>query len=773
MEEKFTGLSEEAVHERIEKGLVNVTDEGHTKTIKEIVLGNIITYFNILNIFLSISVLTVGLVTGNFFNSLKNSMFLGVVFCNTIISIYQEISAKKTIDKMNLLVSKKVKVIRSHQEVEIDVKEIVKDDLIILDIGNQIAVDGILVDGEIEANESLLTGESNNILKHVDDKLLSGSFVVSGRAIMKAQNVGKDNYINSLSKEAKEMKTTKSVIFTSFEKLVRILSYIIIPLGIMLFINQRYIVEGTIYESVVNTVAALIGMIPEGLVLLTSSVMAVSVMRLSKYTVLVQHLYSIESLARVNVICLDKTGTLTTGNMKLNDYVALSMDKEDFGKIISRILNVLPDNSSTFKAIRTEFSEIETKAEGIIPFSSERKFSACRFNNTSYYIGAPEYVLKGQNLDFLSDKQELYRVIVVAKNKEELTKKPTNLEAIGYILIEDEIRKEAKDTLAYFKDQGVAVKIISGDSYKTVLTIAKRIGLANDIKGIDTRDITEKDINSIIDYDVFGRVTPQNKKLLVKALKAKGYYVAMTGDGVNDVLALKEANCSIGLGNGSEAAKSVSELILLDSNFASLPKVVAEGRRTINNIERSASLLLVKTIYTILLIFTCIFAKSKYFFVPIQLSLITVCTIGIPSFILALEPNEKLVEGKKFLLKIILKSLPGGISVFLNILIILLCKSAFKLDDSITNTLCVFLTGLTGFIHLYNMCRPFNKWRVLLFTGLVLIFGYAIIFQNQFFNISSFNLQIFVIFLLLSFFTKDMYFTLKKMIDYILKKTKK
>ena len=589
---------------------------------------------------------------------------------------------------------------------------------------------------------------------------------------MKVTKVGDDSYINSLSKEAHVEKRNKSVIFDSFEKLVRILSYIIIPLGIALFLNQYYIVGSSFYDATVGTVAALIGMIPEGLVLLTSSVMAVSVLRLSKYNVLVQQLYAIESLARVNVICLDKTGTITTGNMKLKDYIPKNIEKKEFEKIIIKMLNILEDNSSTFKAIREYFNEkISVSSDGVIPFSSERKFSACRFEGYSYYIGAPEYVFKGQKLSELEESQELYRTLVIGRNKDDLSKNPKDLELIGCLLIEDEVRKEAKDMLEFFKEQGVSVKIISGDNYKTVTTIANKVGLEN-VKGIDTSNMSKKEIMEVCDYDIFGRVTPQNKKALVEALQEKGYFVAMTGDGVNDVLALKEADCSIGLGNGSDASKSVSKLVLLDSNFSTLPHIVAEGRRTINNIERSSSLLLVKTIYTILLIFTCIFFKSDYFFIPIQLTLISSCTIGIPSFLLALEPNENLVEGKGFLYKIIMKSLPGSLTVFTNIVIILLCKIAFNLDETVTNTLCVFLTGTTGFIHLYNVCKPFNTRRIILMIALILIFTYAIFFQQEFFNIRSFNLQISIIFFLLFIFSTQLYYNLKRLIDYILKKFK-
>lgn len=765
---EYHGLSNEDVQKRIDDLKVNKLHHKKTKSFMEIIVSNVFTYFNLLNIFLGSCILITGFLTGNFFNSLKNCLFLGVVCANTVISIYQEINAKRILDKMNLLVNQKVSVIRDGKIKDINIEDIVIDDIINLYIGNQIVVDGFILSGEIEVNESLLTGESDSILKTKCDKLLSGSFVVSGKCYMKVSKVGDNSYLNSFSKEAHIVKRNKSIIFNSFEKLIKVLSLIILPLGILLFLNQYYLIpDNSFYNAVVGTIAALIGMIPEGLVLLTSSVMAISVIRLSQYNVLVQELYSIEGLARVNAICLDKTGTITTGKMKLKDYIPYKITKDELKEIIIKILNILDDNSMTFKAIREYFNEVVAiNNEGIIPFSSERKFSACRFDNYSYYIGAGEYLLGNDSIKEIQKEQDLYRVIVIARNKDKLSKNPKNLELVGYLLIEDEIRKDAKKTLDYFKEQGVKVKIISGDNYKTVLTIANKIGLKN-IRGIDTTNMKKDDMKKVCDYDIFGRVTPQNKKMLIEALKEEGYYVAMTGDGVNDVLALNSADCSIAIGTGSDAAKSVANLVLLDSNFDSLPKIVLEGRRTINNIERSSSLLLVKTIYTILLIFTCLFFQADYFFIPIQLTLINACTIGIPSFILALEPNKNLVDGEGFLSKIMLQSLPGSLTVFINIIIILLIGIIFNLSDIVINTLCVLQTASTGFIHLFNVCRPFNKRRIMLFLSLIILFIYAIIFQNEFFNISELNIKILIILSLLLVFSVQLYFCLKKLIGYL------
>ncbi len=768
---KFEGLSHQEVEERINKGEINTINVGKTKSIREIFLSNIFTYFNILNICLAGAIIVSGIIFGRFWYSIKNCLFLGVIVCNTAISIYQEITSKKTIDKLSLISSIKPKVIRDGNVKEVLPEEIVMDDIIEYSLGSQVVVDSIIMDGNVEVNESAITGESKTISKKSGDNLLSGSFIVSGNCYGKVIHVGKDNYINTISSEAKKIEKNKSVIFNSFEKLVRILSFVLIPLGVLLFLNQYLRVGTSLSDSIINTVAALIGMIPEGLVLLTSSVMAVSVVKLSKDKVLVQQLYCIETLARVNVICLDKTGTITTGNMKLNSIVPENIAKDEFEKVIIDILNVLPDNSGTIMAVREKYTvKKDVLNEGIINFSSERKFSACKINGISYYIGAPEYVLRN-NLELINndikDKQNEFRVLVIAKKIGELEESPRDLEIVGYLLVEDEIRKEAKDTLNFFKEQGVNVKIISGDNYKTVMQIAGKVGLKN-LKGIDATNINESDLDKIVlETDIFGRVTPGMKKKIVEALKRNGKTVAMTGDGVNDVLALREADCSVAMASGSDAAKSVSQLVLLDSNFASMPKIVAEGRRNINNIERSSSLLLVKTIYTILLILTSIFFRSPYFFIPIQLTLITSCTIGIPSFILALEPNHNLVDGKNFLLKIIRKSLPGGITVFLNIIIILLFQRYFEISEPTINALAVLITGITGFIHLYHVSRPFNYLRGTMFFLLLIIFSYGALFQREFFVLATFNEQIGLILFLLVIFSMFSYNTVLKVVNYL------
>ena len=768
-----TGLTLSEVEDRIKNNLVNYDNQPKTKTIKEIITSNLFTYFNFLNIFLGLAILLSGFFSGRILYSLKNCLFMGVIICNTIISIIQEIISKKIIDKLSVVSSSKATVIRDNSLVTLEMNEIVLNDLVVLKNGNQVLCDSIIRDGGVEVNESFISGEAKTIVKKVGDTLLSGSFVVSGSCKAEVIHVGDENYINVISKDAKYIKENNSVILNSFEKIVKILGFIIIPLGIALFLNQYMVIGSSISDSIINTVAALIGMIPEGLVLLTSSVMAVSIMRLSKYKVLVQQLYCIETLSRVNVICLDKTGTITTGKMTLHDIIPNKISKEEFINIIEKIVNTSSDDSETFKAIKDKYkTDKKYIIEDKIDFSSSRKFSALKLkNDASYYIGAYEYILKGKELDqVIIDYQENYRILTVCRNYEKLTDKPVNLEILGYILIEDEIRSEARDTLKFFKDQGVIVKIISGDNPKTVLNIVKRAGLDGNLKTYDASNLDNLDniLEIVKETDIFGRVTPTGKKKIITALKKLGYITAMTGDGVNDCLALKEADCSIAVASGSDAARSVSQIVLLDNNFSSMPKIVAEGRRTINNIERSASLLLVKTIYTILIILTCLFTRNEYFFIPIQLTLITTTTIGIPSFILALEPNTNIVSGN-FILKIFKNSIPAGITVFLDIVIIILFKNAFLLPDTLVNALAVLLTGTTGFIHLYRISKPFNFLRRVLFIVLISGFIYGAMFQNNFFNLVGMNLQIALIFFLLVVFSINIYDLMHKGIFYFTK----
>ncbi len=748
-----TGLTNEEVKRRFEEGLNNYEDVPKTKSIKQIIASNFFTYFNFLNISLGIAVFSAGLISGQLFQGIKNCLFMGVIIINSIISIVEEVISKKMIDRLSLLSENKITILREGKEEFHSIDTIVLDDIMILKSGNQVVCDSIILEGTVEVNESFITGESDPVTKKEGDMLRSGSFIVSGLTKAKIEHIGSDNYIATISSGAKYMKKANSVIMDSFESLLKIISFFIIPIGIIMYFSQLNATNFNVTESIFATVAALIGMIPEGLVLLTSSVMAVSVIRLGRSKVLVQQLHSIETLARVDVICLDKTGTLTEGKMALKKIIPSSKTKEsEIKEILNAITTNTIDENATMNALKEMFSKSnDWKLIDKIPFSSSRKYSAFEFQKMgTFYLGAPEILFPKDSKikKEIKQYQEEYRVLVLAKSKDKLKKKWEDLELLGFLLIEDIIRKEAKDTLEYFQNQGVIVKIISGDNVETVLNISKKCGL-NNITGIDVSKLNDEELYDIVcDYDVYGRVAPHQKKLIVEYLQEMGHTVAMTGDGVNDCLALKASDCGIALASGSEAARNVSQLVLLDSNFDSLPKVVAEGRRTINNIERSSSLLLVKTIYTILLIAFSIGISTKYFFVPIQLTLITGFTIGIPSFILALEPNHDLVTGN-FLLKIVSKALPVSLTVVLNIILITAFKETFHLSYGLSSTLSVFLTATTGFIFLYRICKPFNFLRTALFIFLLFGFSYCAVFQYEFFNIQEITEETILIFIVL------------------------
>ena len=768
------GLSREQVEERIVSGLVNYNDQVSTKSIKEIIKSNFFTYFNFINVILGCAIIGAGIYGGEIVNSIKNCLFMGVVICNSIISIIQEIISKKTIDKLSVLAEAKVIGIRDSKEISLGIEEIVLDDILKFKMGNQVVVDSVIVEGNVEVNESFLTGEVEPIPKREGDTILSGSFIVSGSCYARVENIGADNYISKISSEAKYVKKVNSVIMNSFEGMIKVLSIVIVPVGILLFMNQWHVTDHDVTTSVFNTVGALIGMIPEGLLLLTSSVMAVSVVRLSKYKVLVQQLYCIETLARVDVICLDKTGTITEGAMELSKVVPLEgIDLDKLHEVMSNVSYAFNNVNATMEAMQGYYKRkgIWTVTE-VLEFSSSRKFSAVTFDERgTYYVGAPEFVLKGDFDKYkdIVDKYSDYRVLVVAYSKEKISEWPSNLKVLGFILIQDKIRKEAPDTLKYFKEQGVRVKIISGDNFKTVCSIANRAGLKN-AKGMDATLLNEDNIDEMVEkYDVFGRVTPSQKKMIIESLQRKGHTVAMTGDGVNDVLALKKADCSIAMASGSDAAKNVSQLVLLDSNFASMPEVVAEGRRTINNVERSASLLLIKTIFTCILVVICIFMESEYFYMPIHLTLITACTISIPSFVLAMEPNHNRVKGN-FMLKVVGKSVPAALTVVFNVVMIVLFREQFSLDHDLTSTLIVIMTGTTGFIYLSRLCRPFNWFRGILYGVLICLFTYVVMFQSAFFDLSQVSFNTIILYIVFAICSIWIFDKLNRLVDMVLKR---
>ena len=762
------GLTSSEVNDRISKNLVNYVDEPKTKTVKEIVKSNVFTYFNFLNVFLGTLVIISGIVSGRILYALKNCLFVGVIFTNTIISIAEEILAKKTIDKLNVIADTKIKTLRDDNIVEISREELVLDDVCIYGIGNQVVTDSVILEGTVEVNESFMTGEAKVLTKKVGDELISGSFIVSGNVYVKVKHIGKDNYISKISSETKYVKKTNSVIYNSFEKMLKILSFLLVPVGIIFFLNQLGITNHNIPSSIMSTVSALIGMIPEGLVLLTSSAMAVSVLRLRKYNVLVQDLYSIENLARVDVICLDKTGTITEGTMEVKNIIPYKNNNiEDIKTILSNYVSALDDPSPTFKSIESYLDKMNNyTVVDTLAFSSIRKYSGVKFNEGTYFLGSPENLSK-ENFD-IDKYQNDYRVLLLARGSE--LNNIDNVVPLGFVLIQDKIKENANVTLDYFREQGVDIKIISGDNPITVSKIAERAGIQN-IKSIDMSKVDDEEIPEIIkNHNVLGRVKPDQKKKIIQALKSDNHFVAMTGDGVNDCLALKEADCSIAMANGSEAAKNVSQFVLLDSKIDNLPLILKEGRRSINNIERSSSLLLSKTIFTIILILACIFLSTEYFFIPIHLTLITMFTIGIPSFVLALEPNIDLVKGN-FLLKVFLKSIPSALTVVFNVIIIKLFEMNFNLSPDLCSTLTVFLTATTGFIFLNNICKPYNYLRGALMIFLTLAFSYCAIFQYNFFNIGLVRKDTILVFVVLFICSMYIFDKLKLLTTNILKKT--
>jgi cation-transporting ATPase E len=716
------GLPNEIVEHRKFQGLVNDNPVGSTKTIPAIIFSNIFTFFNLLNFAIA------GWLIATFgIDAWKYVFFIAIVTANLVISIVQEIRSKKVIDKLSILSSPSATVLRDSDVFEVPVNEVVLDDILCLSNGNQIASDSILVDGGIEVNESLLTGESDAISKKPGDVLYSGSFVVSGNCKARVERIGKDNYIEKLTNQAKKYRKPKSDLLKTLTMIIRVVAIIIIPLGTMVFFSQWNGVDWggsyTYAEAVRTTAGAVIGMIPSGLFLLTSVALAVGVIRLAQNNTLVQELYCIEMLARVDVLCLDKTGTITDGSMAVKSVIEYPNDSGVTVKnAYSAMQNALNDNNVTSRALEEKFGRAKRiKHCEIIPFSSARKYSAVEFERYgTFVLGAPEFVLTKNYGLVAADVNKAanggYRVICLAHSSGSIVDGHIegNILPVALILIEDTIRPDAVETIAYFKQSGVDVKVISGDNPLTVSKISERAGIENADQYISLDGLSDKEVIRAADkYTVFGRVSPAQKKLLVMTLKGLGKTVAMTGDGVNDILALKEADCSIALASGSEAARNVSHLVLLDSNFGSMPKVVAEGRRVINNVQRVASLFLTKTIFSFLLAVYCIIIK-KYPISTNQLFLIDMFVTGIPSFILALESNNNKVRGK-FFINVLKNALPGALVIAFTTALVFFLSNKIGLTDIEVTTIIVLNATFTCFTVLYKVCRPFNVIRRALF----------------------------------------------------------
>lgn len=759
------GLTSFEVEERIRQGKINKNIDETDRPVWEIVKRNTFTFFNL--IFAVIAIL-ISLVQA--WNQL---IFLPIIVINTIVGIYQEIKAKQYLDQMTLLHAPQSTVIRNGQQEKIASDDLVEEDIIILKTGNQIVADARIVEGSIFVNESLLTGEADEIEKNVDDKLLSGSFVVSGEAKVILEKVGKDSYISKLTEQAKLVDHGEdSEMLRALNKLLKWVSFIILPIAVILFTQNYFVNHNTLQTSVVAMVAAVIGMIPEGLYLLTTIALTLSSVKLARNQVLLHNMKSIESLARVDVLCVDKTGTITEPRMSVEQvFVSPSsnISEAKFMSLLSDYISANTDDNDTMKAIR-EFmlakGDLQNQMTGvkkIIPFSSKVKYSAVCFENESYLLGAPEIVL-GKTYEKVSSEinhllEEGFRVLVLAGTKEKIYDQ-LNLGAyaLGYVVLANPIRENAKSTFNYFAEQGVNIKVISGDNPQTVSAVAKRAGITGAERFIDANLLkTKEDLDQAVEsYTVFGRVTPDQKRRLVQALKRKDHTVAMTGDGVNDILAMKSADCSIAMASGSDAATQVAQVVLLDSDFGHMTQVVTEGRRVVNNVQRSAILFLVKNLFSIILAIISAIFVFTYPLQASQLSLISLFTIGIPGFLLSLEENDKRIE-KDFIKNVILKALPASLTEITAVLGVVIAGAAFKLTASEISTSAVILLAVVGFMILTKISAPLNRFKmgIIIFNIVgIIISGFMF---NSLFSISKISLDSFVLVALLSLFSESLF----------------
>lgn len=707
----FQGLTQAEVEARIADGQVNAIQDSSNRSVKDIVMGNTLTFFNFINVVLLALVLSV--------RSYKNMLFIFIIIANTLIGIFQEIKAKITLDKLKILTVSHVDVIRDGVKKSVTVSELVKDDVILLKSGGQIPADGVILDGEVDVNESLLTGESDSIHKTCGSKVLSGSFVTSGKAMCLLTEVGHDCYMEKLSSEAKQFKRYKTELQRNLDTILKFISIIIVPLGIILFAKQYWISGSTYEQAALDTVAAVLGMIPEGLVLLTSVALALGTVRLARRSTLVRELFCIETLARVDTLCLDKTGTITEGHLCVQGEESVKEDV-DLEQLMGRMVGALGDENETFQALRQHYKRNQSaNTKFVLPFSSERKFSGVVFEGEgTYLMGAYQFIFPQADPAVLEKIAEYasqgLRVLTVAHSPNEMTDYTLaeDFEIVGFVFMTDVVRKNAPDILGYFEEQGVDLKVISGDDPVTVAAIAARAGLKDADKYIDATTIhTDEEMeDAILKYSVFGRVTPKQKQQMVRLLKQNGRTVAMTGDGVNDVLALKDADVSIAMASGSEAAKNTANLVLLNSDFASLPHIVNEGRRVINNIKAAASMFLIKTGFSVLTALLTIIVGQNYPFQPIQLSVINGCAVAIPTMLLQLEPSFQKVN-KHFFREVLRMSMPAAITITAMITIINNIGHSIGTPREMLSTVCVLATGWVYLITLRQVYSPMTGYR--------------------------------------------------------------
>ncbi|MCD7954658.1 MAG: cation-translocating P-type ATPase [Lachnospiraceae bacterium] len=827
------GLTQTQVDDRVFRGLVNAAPESVSKSTKEIIYSNVFTYFNLIFALIAVVLILVG--------SFRDMTFLPIIVANTLLGIIQEVHAKKVLDNLNMLNAPKNKVIRDGKESVVPSEELVLDDIVLFTAGNQIPADAVIEEGEVLVNESLITGESDQISKKSGDTLLSGSFIVSGECRAKLDKVGADSYISRLSQEARVMNDAESSeMIRSLNKLVKIVGFLIIPIGIILFSQQYFINESAMKDSVTATVAAIIGMIPEGLYLLANVALAVSVARLATKKVLVHDMKCIETLSRVDVLCVDKTGTITDNTMTVKNLFPLrarmdgdaaeksgsdatgesepgtagksasgAAEKGDPGAAGKNESDAAPDltftpeelaeveliigdfaaamatDNITMKAMKEHFRKRSgRRPEQVFSFSSQYKYSGAVFEGTGYVLGAPEIILRSEYAKYASQVERYsrqgYRVLVFARCLEPLTGGPlaVSVEPLAMVLLANPIRENAKETFLYFARQGVKIKVISGDNPVTVSEVAKEAGIENAEQYVDVSALYEEDElrAAALQYTVFGRVSPEQKRTLIDALKAAGHTVAMTGDGVNDILALKNADCSIAMASGSDAASQVAQLVLLESDFSKMPSVVAEGRRVVNNIERTASLFLVKNIFSLFMSVLSIIFTVNYPLEPSQISLISMFTIGIPAFVMSLEQNTDRIRGH-FLSNVLFKALPGGLTDFIVVSGLYLFCVEFGVNETDLSTACTIVLAIVGLMVLYQIASPMTRFHWLLWFAMTAGLIYCMIFMRNIFAITSISRSCFMLLVIFAIITEPTFrylsLWMRKLSDFCLsRKTK-
>lgn len=765
-----SGLSAEQVKRRFAQGENNYKVESSTLSVPEIVRSNVCTYFNLVFAVIAVLLAIVG--------AWSDMLFLPIIVANTCIGIIQEVHSKKVLDKLSILNAPHAVVIRDGKRQEIPADQLVLDDIVEFSAGSQIPADAKVVSGELQVNESLITGESDEIEKREGDSLLSGSFVVSGKACARLEKVGKDSYISKLTLQAtKSKKGEQSEMIRSLNYLIMVMGIIIIPIGIALFVQSFIYNEGTFHDSITGMVAAIIGMIPEGLYLLTSVALAVSSVRLAQKKVLIHDMKCIETLARVNVLCVDKTGTITEPGMHVYDFSVLDgADQLEISQLLADFVAAQEKDNATMEALKAYFSNGSgMRAREVYSFSSETKYSGAVMNDgKSYVIGAPEFVLRGQFAQYQEQiatySSKGYRVLVFAQYEGTLDRKPLTEPVLPlcFVMLANPIRKGAKETFTYFAENDVDIKVISGDNPLTVSVIAAEAGIVGAERFVDASTLKEKEdyYRAVEEYTVFGRVTPSQKRMLVQALKEHKKTVAMTGDGVNDVLALKDADCSVAMASGSEAASNVAQLVLLDSDFSRMPSVVAEGRRVVNNIERTAALYIVKNIFSMLLAIFSVILMLDYPLEPSQVSLISMFTIGIPSFVLALEPNKELIRGH-FLTNVLVRALPAGLTDFIVVSgLVIFCRE-FQVDLDCLSTSCTILVAIVGFMILHRIARPMNTGHIVMLVGVIAGWILCMLFGGSFFGITGISKQCEMLMVIFAIITEPVLRYLSLIVEWI------